>query len=240
MEEKVLSTSVLVSLLFVSLASLPTELRAQTCTLHTSLATALVDAAPTTKFLASGGEGQIMVRRKYPDSSVVHIFETPEPQSSTVLSEPAVISVKAMPEKADESFLPSDSSVIRFIVPTVKNSFWERRTFVVRFCGQGGEATAIVRVRISPPIWAKLISVGFLLLLYVGFALALSTIRGQPHKLTIKYPAAFANRRHYGWLRHLDPVVLTANAFNKGSMQKLQVLFFHSLSAGWFLHSCLH
>jgi len=215
-----------------------TETRAQTCTLNTPLPTTIVDSAPSTTFLPSGHDGQIVVRRKYAESSGVRVFETssPEPQSWKVLSEPAVISVKPAPEKTDEGSSPADSSsVIRFIVPTLKNSLWEARTFVIRFCEQGGgDALAITRVPVSSPILAKLISVGVLLLFYVGFSLAVSKIRSQPHPLAVKYPA-FARRINYNFLKHLDPVVLTANAFNKSSIQKLQVLFFTLLISGMVL-----
>jgi hypothetical protein len=58
--------------------------------------------------------------------------------------------------------------------------------------------------------------------------------RGQPHPLATKYPA-FANRQIYGWLKTLDPIILTADAFNRGSVQKLQVLLFSFLVSGMVL-----
>ena len=93
---------------------------------------------------------------------------------------------------------------------------------------------AIVIARVSTPAWAKLISAGVIVLFYLGFALAVSTARGQPHPLVTKYPA-FANRQIYGWLKTLDPIILTADAFNRGSVQKLQVLLFSFLVSGMVL-----
>jgi len=180
----------------------------------------------------------------------VRVFVTsrPEPASWKVLSEPTVISVKAVPEKTYEGFSPTDSSVVRFITPALQNSFWEKRTFVVRFCEPRapgvnpatapGDAWAIVEVPLSPPIWAKLITVVVLALFYIAFALAVSKIHNQPHPLAVKWPA-FVRPRDYGWLEHLDPVVLTANAFNQGSIQKLQVLLFTLLVSGMVLSHVL-
>ena len=225
-------------LLAVLASVFSTELRAQTCTLdppNPPLPTAIVDAATSTNFLPSGSDGQILVLKKYMDSAIVRVFETsrPEPASWKVLSERPVLSVKPGPDKASDGFTSLNSSVVRFLVPSLRNSFWEKRTFVIRICGQpaDGNAWAIVTARVSPPIWTKLISIGVLLIIYAVFASAVWKIRGQPPPLVTKYPAVVP-QKVYSWFKHLDPVVLTANAFNKGSIQKLQVLLFSFLVSG--------
>src|SRR3982074_3315040 len=249
--------------LLALLASLvPGELRAQTCTLDPPAPNARIDAAAGTRFFPSGGEGLILVRRKYTDSSIVRVFETDGLKSDPwkQLSERPVISVRPLPDKGYEEFkgfAADNSIVIRFIAPGQRNSFWENRTFVVRICDPGAPANsapansaasnsapvnslAIVQAPISPPNWAKLISIGFLLLVYVLFATAVYHIRGKPHPLAAKhtkdteYPA-LTSQEPRGWIEHLDPVVLTANAFNKGSIQKLQVLLFTFLISGMVL-----
>jgi hypothetical protein len=235
---EVLRACMLLLLQFViAVASLlPTELRAQICTLNSPLPTTIVDATPGTTFLPSRQEGQIVVRKKPLDSSVVHVFETsgPDPASWKVLSESEVLSIRPAPENAYDGFSPADSSIIRFIVPALKNSFWVTHTFVIRFCEQGGGAWAIVMSTVSSPTVAKIISLGVLLLGYLGFALAVSKVRDRPHPLVVKYPS-FAHQKNYSWLERLDPVVLTANAFHKGSIQKLQVLLFSFLVTGMVL-----
>ena len=249
--------------LLALLASLvPGELRAQTCTLDPPAPNVRIDAAAGTRFFPSGGEGLILVRRKYTDSSIVRVFETDGLKSDPwkQLSERPIISVRPLPDKGYEEFkgfAADNSSVIRFIAPGPRNSFWENRTFVVRICDPGAPANsapansaasnsapvnslAIVQAPISPPNWAKLISIGFLLLVYVLFATAVYHIRGKPHPLAAKhtkdteYPA-LTSQEPRGWIEHLDPVVLTANAFNKGSIQKLQVLLFTFLISGMVL-----
>jgi hypothetical protein len=244
------------ALLALLASLLPGELRAQTCTLDPPAPNARIDAAAGTRFFPSGGEGLILVRRKYTDSSIVRVFETDGLKSDPwkQLSERPIISVRPLPDKGYEEFkgfAADNSSVIRFIAPGPRNSFWENRTFVVRICDPGAPANsapansaasnsapvnslAIVQAPISPPNWAKLISIGFLLLVYVLFATAVYHIRGKPHPLATKYPA-LTSQRASGWIEHLDPVVLTANAFNKGSIQKLQVLLFTFLISGMVL-----
>lgn len=154
-----------------------------------------------------------------------------------MLSSPTIISVRPL-EKVNGEFSPTDSSVVRFVVPTQENTFWAKRTFVLRLCDKDSaddnNALAIVRVAVSPPILAKLLSVVVLVLFYVGFALAVSRIRAKDQPLHAKYPAVAEQRKH-GWLGHLDPVVLTANSFSKGSVQKLQVLLFSFLVSGMVL-----
>src|SRR5262249_14907189 len=156
-------------------------------------------------------------------------------------NEPAavtVISVKPAPENTyvGAGFTPNDSTIIRFLVPRHQDSFWEPRTFVVRFCesNSGNDMLAIVPVVVSPPVLSKIISVVVLAAFYCLFTFAVSRARARPHPVAVKYPAFEPHKKH-GWLRHLDPVVLTANAFNSGSIQKLQVLLFTLLVSGMVL-----
>jgi hypothetical protein len=121
-------------------------------------------------------------------------------------------------------------------VPRHDNNFWKRRTFVVRFCENAStaDALAIVPALVSPPTLSKVISVVLLVIFYCLFAWAVSHTRAKPHPLAVKYPA-FEPHKKQGWFGHLDPVVLTANAFNSGSIQKLQVLLFTLLVSGMVL-----
>ena len=234
---------VLLALAGSLLGILPTELRAQTCTLEAALPATIVEATASTRFFPSGGDGEILVRRTYKASAVVAVFEVPgaEPASWKQNIPRPVLSVKPPPERSSESakayegFTPTDSSIVRFVVPSPKNNFWNQSTFVVRICDKdAGDALALVQVPISPPFWAKIITIVFLAFVYMLFAGAVAQIRGKPHPLATKYPALTKQRIH-GWLEQLDPVVLTANAFNKGSIQKLQVLLFSFLVSGMVL-----
>jgi len=216
---------------------LPRELHAQTCDLNAPGATP-VAAATVTRFVPNGSEGQIIVGKKAAESAIVRVFETNglSPASWKVVAEPTVISVRAGIEKIYEGFSPTESTLVRFVVPPRDDAFWDRRIFVVRFCDKnpGGDVLAIVPTRASSPRLAKIISTAVILLFYVLFALAVSHARSQPHPLAAKYPAVNV-QRPLGWLSHLDPVILTANAFNRGSIQKLQVLLFSLLVSGMVL-----
>jgi len=218
---------------------LPAELRAQTCTLESSSQAALIDAASSTHFVLSGGHTQIFVQRKYVDSLIVRVFDAEAKSDGgwKMLSERPVLSIKPAPERDNQRFTPSTSSVIRFIVPDIANSPWARRTFVVRICdssSQPASAVAAINIPVSPPVWSKLIALGILLLFYVAFAFTVSRVRQQRHPLATKYPA-YATANPFGFWQHLNPVVLTANAFNRGSIQKLQVLLFSFLIGGMVL-----
>jgi hypothetical protein len=103
------------------------ELRAQTCTLPAAPPPNPVYAVSATSFLPAGRDGEIVVRRKAQDSTIVSVFATSDPQAGPwkVLSQPPVISVRAPPEKTYDGFLPGDSSVVRFIVPAHAESLWD-------------------------------------------------------------------------------------------------------------------
>ena len=234
---------ILLALVGTLLGVLPTELRAEACTLEAALPATIVEAAAGTRFFPAGGDGEILVRRAYKPTAVVTVFEVAGADPALWKKNTAhpILSVKAPPERSSEGsktyegFTATDSSIVRFVVPSEKSSFWRPQTFVVRICDKdAGDALALVKVQISPPVWAKILTIVFLALIYMLFAGAVAQIRGKPHPLTTKYPA-LTKQRVYGWLANLDPVVLTANAFNKGSIQKLQVLLFSFLVSGMVL-----
>src|SRR5262249_45922556 len=144
--------------------SLPTGLRAQTCVLEPPWPTRLVAGIPASRFLPNGSDAQILVHKSVSDGTVVRVFQTNNARPDT-WKEPnkpvelTVLSVKAAPDKtyAEFGFTPGDSSIIRFQVPYRDYSFWERRTFVVRFCEKtaGTDVLAIVPALVSPPTWSK-------------------------------------------------------------------------------------
>jgi hypothetical protein len=222
---------------------LTTELHAQTCDLSDAPQAVKVDAASSTRFVPSGNTAEVYVQRKHSDTLVVRVFETNEPQVAAPKQVPErlVLSIQPAPEKnGNTSFTPGNSSVVRFVMPTANDSLWQERTFVIRLCDSSTNAqntdpksvVAIVGIRISPPVWSRLISLCVLALFYVAFALAVSHVRARPQPLATKYPAAFENRRIYSFWEHLNPVLLMADSFNRGSIQKLQVLLFTFLVAG--------
>jgi hypothetical protein len=238
-ERRFFAASIFLILLTV-LVFMPTNLRAQTCDLKQEWAGRAGGAAATT-FLPNGRDGQILIRKKAVDAAVVRMFEAKraDPASWESPNQPfevTVISVRPAPENAYAGFTPTDSSIIRFLVPRQSHSLWQQRIFLVRYCekASGDDVLAVVPVFVSPPTLSKIISIVVLVILYCLFAHAVSRSRAQPHPLEVKYPA-FRPHKKLGWFRHLDPVVLTANAFNTGSIQKLQVLLFSLLVSGMVL-----
>jgi len=168
----------------------------------------------------------------------LHRQASPDPTKWKQLSTPAVTSVKPI---ADETYkrdgFVADSSVIRFVVPEQPVGLWPTRTFVVRVCGGAKNAEggwAIVRIPVSSPGLVRLISLIVMMLLYAGFAYAIYRVRRPEHPLAAKYPA-FQPSRSFTWFEYLNPVVLTAGPFNRGSIQKLQVLLFTLLIGGMVL-----
>jgi hypothetical protein len=98
----------------------------------------------------------------------------------------------------------------------------------------GGYSIVVLRIPVSSPGLVRLISLIVVMLLYAGFAYAIYRVRRPEHPLAAKYPA-FQPSRSFTWFEYLNPVVLTAGPFNRGSIQKLQVLLFTLLIGGMVL-----
>jgi len=197
----------------------------------------LVDAAPTTQFLSANEPAQILVRWRPP--GIANVFELVNSKYVPV----QVASVRPLTTDDDAPYKPlgfsaGDSSIIRLIVPRATSLWWVDRTFVIRVCGQGdnkANAAATLTVAVSNRWTAKAISFVSVVVLYLVFAFWIYKTRSAQHPLAAKFPAAFKEVRTYSWVEYLDPVLLTANAMNKGSIQKLQVLMFTLVVGGMVL-----
>jgi len=221
---------------FSFLLLLAQPLRAQECDLP-SLG-APVAAQMTTRFVPNGGVAQVLL--KWPVPANVQVVEVdPADHRKPLDSKPILISTAPAGTTFESRGYGPEDSVLQFIVPSRDSVSWQRRAFIIRLCGHdkapGAKAWAIVMPRVSEPFWAIVVSILVIALLYIAFVTIVYRIRNASHPtLEAKWPE-YKKRRKYTWLENLDPVVLTANALNKGSIQKLQVLVFTMLVGGMVL-----
>jgi hypothetical protein len=153
------------------------------------------------------------------------------------VTEPFVLSITPTPENYFTGYGPMAFSVlIRFIVPEHGFPLWHIRTFVMLGCGSDGTVAAwgLARALVSNRPVVVVICVAILAGFYVLFSLAVAAVRNQDHLLAVKYPSYRSARKFSVW-EYLDPVRLTADAFNHASVQKLQILLFTVLVAGMLL-----
>jgi hypothetical protein len=180
------------------------------------------------------------LHQKIDERSIVRIFETNGLERNTFLSlgEPFVLSVQPTPDKLIDQFNRDNSILVQFVVPEHDFPLWHRRTFAVVACAKDDSkdvaAWGLVRARVSYPPAVAILCITALAPVYLLTALAVAAIRNRDRPLTAKWPEFEASRKFSFW-EYLDPVRLTADVFNRASVQKLQILLFSFLVAGMLL-----
>jgi hypothetical protein len=128
------------------------------------------------------------------------------------------------------SRIPSDHSLVQkgiaertdtlvtVRIPDLIGGPWKKADLYVYSCAPTGSPSSVSKLtmRVSSPLYA-----GALVWLAAGLLYVLAALACQP-----------ADASRVGWFRYLDPVYLTADSNGKGSMSKLQILFFSMIVAG--------
>jgi hypothetical protein len=108
-------------------------------------------------------------------------------------------------------------------IPSDISGWWSHARIYIYACpaGEGGSPSAVssTLVRVSPTLPSIVIAVLFVVVAYVLCALTAKAID----------PSNVLNHR---WTRYLDPVYMTAGSDGRGSLSKLQILFFSTIVFG--------
>jgi hypothetical protein len=193
---------------------------AQSFLSQTPVALPKVAAQTTTTFLAGNDEGEMIVAQKFEEQLEVHVFRFADVADVSSIKELKVLFVTPAPASADGTLIKFETPRQAFFPP------WAAHHLLVFICKNGEVVnTASIRVWVSNPNAVGLICVFILLGAYLLFALAAWRAKDREHPLATKYPAYNVAPRRVG-LRSLDPVFLTADSYNKGNIQRLQVLLF--------------
>jgi hypothetical protein len=204
-----------------------------------------VTAAPVTTFLPADSNARIIFHQGLTTGTEVNVFRVYETNGAEIatfrqIEELPLLSVQAAPEKsAAESiagFGPNDSVLLQVEITEQTFPLWHQRHFVVLSCAGGFVKNwGLVTARVSSRPISILVCV---ILAAVSYFLAMSAVRvsrESNHPLATKYPAIYGTKK-IDWGDYLNPIHLTANAFNQASVQKLQVLLF-SFLVGWLVLS---
>lgn len=191
-----------------------------------------------TSILPSDGDAQIVFHEALGGASGPRLFRVFEARGATPDSfkgaELPILSVQQAPDKLVLGYNASDSVLLDVLIPAHTLSAWQRRSFVVLACADGQVVGwSLITARVSSPLVSNLVCFAVALLVYLLAMGAVWMSRRSRHALEAKYPAIFGARR-LSWADFLNPVHLTANAFNRASVQKLQVLLF-SFLVGWLV-----
>lgn len=207
-----------------------------------------LSADPVTRFLPPTSDARIVVRDTLTKGSeaapkTFRVFETTSMDVAGAKGALVpILSVQAPTETLFSRYRPDDSVVLRVLIaPTstvqpepAQGLWWNQRFFVVASCSNKQlDGWALANARVSSPGASLAICAAVALVTYLLAMTAVYVTRRSSHPLAAKYPAVFAARR-IGLVDFLNPIQLTANAFNQGSVQKLQVLLF-SFLVGWLV-----
>jgi hypothetical protein len=187
-------------------------------------------AAPVTRVLPAEGDARVAYSTpKQPDTPQRFVaYERYHDDRARVTS------VEQTTEKVLPDYPVDRSFVIHLHIDKEGDGFplWHRRSFVVVECrGDTPVSWAPVDASVSSPL-VGLLWIPAALLIY---GLAITAVARSRKKLlegletgkslAEKYPSVFAMKRFRNY-DYFNPIQLAANAFNQGSVQKLQVLMF--------------
>lgn len=189
-------------------------------------------ASPMSSFPA-GGIGEIVFNQPLEPPKTFHVFRIRGTNDGPQTKPVAVLSVEKAKDKSERGsvvgFTPNDSAALRVAIDDDGKWYWENQYFVVVACAGGqGTGWGTLTARVSPALTPLWICWAALLLAYLFAMGAVWLSRRAEHPLAAKYPATFEAKKFGGW-DFLNPVHLTADSFNRASVQKLQVLMFSSL-----------
>jgi hypothetical protein len=199
-----------------------------------------VAAAPVTTFLPADSNSRLVFQEPVGDSQNTKIFRVFETDSADIKSfkgsELNVLSVQPALDRLVDGYTRNDSVLLSVAMGGRGAPRWQEYHFVIIACS-GGKVSSwgLVTARVTSPAICFLICGAVTLLVYVLAMSAVWASRRTSHPLEAKYPAFFAAKR-IGLRDFVNPIHLTANAFNQASVQKLQVLIF-SFLVGWLVLS---
>lgn len=191
----------------------------------------VASAAPVTRVLPAAGDARIAYRaQKQPDTPQRFIA-----YERNHYDRARATSVEQTTEKVLPDYPADKSVVIHLDIDKEGDGFplWHQRSFIVVECrGDAPVSWAPVVAYVSSPL-AGLLWIPTALLIY---ALAITAVYQSRKKfleaakrdkegLAEKYPSVFA-MKPFEFRDFFNPIQLAANAFNQGSVQKMQVLMF--------------
>jgi hypothetical protein len=174
---------------------------------------------PSTYFLPAGGPVEIGINEPFNPSVLYFGYIERLDNSSQQLLTRGAITSKRVPDDyslVKKGLLDKGDTLLTVEIPNSIGGFWRGANLYVWVCGTTGRPKSVseLTMPVSSPLYCSISVWVSMLILYLGAALAASS------------------RRKAHWYRYLDPVYMTASADGKGSLAKLQILFFSMIIAG--------
>jgi hypothetical protein len=176
----------------------------------------------TTTFLPAGNNSDFILKADFKPQATYYVkFEVPF--LTRMPGGKNSISVSPMSETSPyvKNGLADKGDLLATInVPAEIGSYWRSVNVHIYACEDSNSPSTngVIRIRASSSRWCTPVVVGTILLLYLAAAFAFRATLPEGDRRTAAVEAARQ--------RFLDPVVLTAGVDGKGSLAKLQILFF--------------
>ena len=198
-----------------------------------------IAAEADTIILPAGTSARLDFDQLVPSDKALRVFEVYDPLSGSNRwgNERDILAITHVPPTSDA--VP-DRTRIQVEIPSDAYPLWPRRHFVILACDSKHQVTSwgLVNARVSNLWLARAICFLVALAAYLLSTYAIRVSRKQKHELADAYPAIFKAPQLQGF-DWLNPIHLTANAFNQASVQKLQVIVFSFLVGSLVLYLVL-
>jgi hypothetical protein len=191
-----------------------------------------VDALPISGFIATGSDTQIVVDQPYEsikDLAVRAVVEAPPGTALALLQGASIALRKIEPDSplVTARRVANSATVATLRVPTVTWSMWDQGTIYLLACRPGADPPELIAKLTAPMSWRWLCA--FIASAIVGAVYLLSATAVFVVDKARKAPSMASMLR---WSQYLDPVNLTADVNRRGSLSKLQILFFSLVVSG--------
>lgn len=193
------------------------------------------------RFMPLGAQAEVFAVERYAATTRYRVFigsqggnlQTSLVNDSVVWSEAAPKQTKGIDTGSLDD--KSDKTIIHFTPTSLSNANWEGRRVYILACGAGNTPLRMGQFQtyLTTKSTCRLLAVLMCALFYVLAAFA----SYQIHRAGQKYPGegearGLTGTNYASWLRHFDPVIMTANQNGRGSATKLQIMFFSLLVFG--------
>ena len=175
---------------------------------------------PASYFLPAGGPVELGLNEKFEEK--IHYFayiERVDGKASNLLGGGAVVASR-LPEDhslVKKGLAEKGDTLLTLRVPASIAGFWQTANIYVWTCEAGSpKSVSELAMPVSSPLYSSIAVWSAILILYVLAAFA----------------SQAADKEAVHWYRYLDPVYMTAGSDGKGSLSKLQILFFSMIIAG--------
>lgn len=181
-----------------------------------------------TYFLSDGGSTQLVLQTAFDahkyyfgwiDWRESQSSEKPSPQNMTQLTRGEISShpIPTSDPVLTKIAANSTDTLVTIAMPPSPHWLWRTATIYVYVCKNGSpDQVSGIKIPVSSRRFDLTLVIGFLAALYVLAALAAHAVDGEDAP----------------WYRYLDPVYMTAGSDGRGSLSKLQILFFSIIVAG--------